>query len=72
MVAHDGLRQVVLGHLSRDCNEPEVAVTAVRGALDAGGWPRVEGGVRVPGRADRVVPVPGRAAAGGGVQGELF
>jgi hypothetical protein len=26
---------VVLGHLSRDCNEPDLAVSVVRAALDA-------------------------------------
>lgn len=29
------LRRVVLGHLSRDCNEPGLAVETVRGLLDA-------------------------------------
>lgn len=33
--ATGALRQVVLGHLSRDCNEPDLAVSAVRAALDA-------------------------------------
>ena len=28
-----GLRHVVLGHLSRDCNAPDLAIAAVRGAL---------------------------------------
>jgi len=32
-----GLRQVVLGHLSRDCNSPELALAAVRGKLQAVG-----------------------------------
>src|SRR4051812_15377330 len=31
------LRQVVLGHLSRDCNRPELALAAVRGRLQAQG-----------------------------------
>lgn len=34
-VATSALRQVVLGHLSRDCNEPALAVSAVREALGA-------------------------------------
>lgn len=34
-IATTALRQVVLGHLSRDCNEPELAVSVVRAALDA-------------------------------------
>lgn len=29
------LRRVVLGHLSRDCNEPALAVSVMRGALEA-------------------------------------
>ncbi|MCH7224808.1 MBL fold metallo-hydrolase [Haloferula sp. A504] len=32
-LAPDGLRRVVLGHLSRDCNTAEVALAAVRGAV---------------------------------------
>jgi phosphoribosyl 1,2-cyclic phosphodiesterase len=32
--ATGALRRVVLGHLSRDCNEPELAVSVVRAALD--------------------------------------
>ena len=74
LVAHDGLRQVVLGHLSRDCNEPGAAVSAVRGALHAGGWLQVKvecscqdeptGWFRFQGTA--------AGAAGAGEQGELF
>lgn len=30
-----GLRRAVLGHLSRDCNSPELAVAAVRARIDA-------------------------------------
>jgi phosphoribosyl 1,2-cyclic phosphodiesterase len=33
--ATDALRRVVLGHLSRDCNEPDLAVSVVRAALAA-------------------------------------
>jgi phosphoribosyl 1,2-cyclic phosphodiesterase len=33
--ATGSLRQVVLGHLSRDCNEPELAISVVRAALEA-------------------------------------
>ncbi len=32
-LAKDGLRQVVLGHLSRDCNTAEVALAAVQGLV---------------------------------------
>lgn len=33
-LVHEGLQQVVLGHLSRDCNAPEVALAAVSGAME--------------------------------------
>ena len=36
-VATDALRHVLLGHLSRDCNSPELAVHAVNTRLRAGG-----------------------------------
>lgn len=36
------LRRAVLGHLSRDCNSPELAVGAVRARLDAEGASAVE------------------------------
>jgi len=36
------LRRAVLGHLSRDCNSPELAVGAVRARLDAAGAHAVE------------------------------
>lgn len=32
-ILESGLRHVVLGHLSRDCNAPDLAIAAVRGAL---------------------------------------
>lgn len=35
--ATTALRQVVLGHLSRDCNEPDLAVSVMRAALEAFG-----------------------------------
>lgn len=34
-IAHEGLRRIYLGHLSRDCNRPELAMDAVRGRLTA-------------------------------------
>ena len=40
--ATDALRHVLLGHLSRDCNSPELAVLAVGSRLQAGGRPAVE------------------------------
>ena len=36
------LRRAVLGHLSRDCNRPELAVGTVRARLDAMGGGAVE------------------------------
>ena len=36
------LRRAVLGHLSRDCNSPELAAGTVRGRLDAAGGGAVE------------------------------
>ena len=36
-IAHDGLRHVFLGHLSRDCNRPELAHRAVTEALHKAG-----------------------------------
>ncbi len=33
-IAHSGLHQVVLGHLSEDCNHPDKAVEFIRAALD--------------------------------------
>ncbi len=41
-VAHGGLRRVVLGHLSRDCNSPALARARVRERLAAAGWAEVE------------------------------
>ena len=41
-VCHDGLERVILGHLSKDCNTPEVAEAAVREALGANGAAHVE------------------------------
>jgi len=40
-VATDALRHVLLAHLSRDCNSPELAVDAVGTRLRAGGCDRV-------------------------------
>lgn len=36
-IAHSGLNIVVLGHLSEDCNSPDLASLRMRGALDAAG-----------------------------------
>jgi len=36
-IAQDNLQRVILGHLSRDCNQPEVAVKTVRDALRKAG-----------------------------------
>jgi len=43
-VAHAGLRRVVLGHLSRDCNQADLAAGVVRGRLAEAGWGHVEVG----------------------------
>lgn len=40
-VAHDGLRNVVLGHLSDDCNDPETAKKKIFAALSQAGYPGV-------------------------------
>lgn len=34
LIFSDALSHVILGHLSRDCNTPDLAVAAVRGSLD--------------------------------------
>lgn len=40
-VAHDGLRNVVLGHLSDDCNDPDTAKKKISAALCEAGFPGV-------------------------------
>jgi len=71
-VAHDGLQQVVLGHLSRDCNEPDVAVAAVRERLNTDGWPRTRVECACQDLPTGWMKLDGAPAAGGVVQGELF
>lgn len=41
-LAPGNLRRIYLGHLSRDCNRPELARKAVRSRLDALGMPGIE------------------------------
>lgn len=41
-ILHDGLRRIYLGHLSRDCNTPELARKTVGAALDAAGANHVQ------------------------------
>lgn len=41
-IAGDGLRRAVLGHLSEDCNTPELAVSTVRNRLAVSGADSVE------------------------------
>lgn len=41
-IAHRELRHVVLGHLSSDCNQPDVATRHLRSRLDAAGHPQVQ------------------------------
>lgn len=55
--ATHALRRVVLGHLSRDCNEPDLAVSVVRAALAA--FERVE---VIAAREDELLRVYGFAA----------
>ncbi|MEI6536090.1 MAG: MBL fold metallo-hydrolase [Verrucomicrobiaceae bacterium] len=40
-IAHDGLRNVVLGHLSDDCNDPDTAKKKISPALSQAGFPGV-------------------------------
>lgn len=40
-VAHDGLRNVMLGHLSDDCNDPDTAKKKISAALTQAGFPGV-------------------------------
>jgi len=40
-LAHPGLRHIILGHLSGDCNKPDIACACVRRSLDAAGWAAV-------------------------------
>jgi len=40
-LAHPGLRHIILGHLSGDCNKPDIACARVRRSLDAAGWTAV-------------------------------
>jgi phosphoribosyl 1,2-cyclic phosphodiesterase len=37
-VAHDGLKQVYLAHLSSECNTPEVALNTVSSILERNGF----------------------------------
>ncbi len=57
-VAHDGLHQVVLGHLSEDCNHPDTAVGFIRNALVERSFHSVDVWC-----ADRKNPSPTRAVA---------
>lgn len=41
-LAHPGLQCVVLGHLSQDCNSPDVAISTMRRQLDETGHSHVE------------------------------
>jgi len=36
-LAHPGLKRVVLGHLSQDCNHPDTAISAIRYSLERAG-----------------------------------
>lgn len=41
-LAHPGLRRVVLGHLSQDCNDPERAISTIRKSLEEKGHRHIE------------------------------
>ena len=41
-IAHAGLARVILGHLSKDCNDPDLAARCVREALHGCGRPETE------------------------------
>ena len=41
-LAHPGLRRVVLGHLSQDCNAPDLAVSTLRKSLEDKGHHHIE------------------------------
>ena len=56
-IAGPDLRYVFLAHLSSECNRPELAVQAVRQALDARGYGGVEVKVAHPDRPSDVVCV---------------
>ena len=57
-VATDRLHRVVLGHLSRDCNTPEVAIRAIHGQLVKAGFAEVHVECACP-----KTPLPLREAA---------
>ena len=57
-VATERLHRVVLGHLSSDCNAPEVAIRVISRELEKAGWPEVS--VEC---ADRKIPLPLRETA---------
>ncbi|MBP7948744.1 MAG: MBL fold metallo-hydrolase [Verrucomicrobiales bacterium] len=77
-LAHQALERIVLGHLSRDCNSPELAVQTVRHALAALGHHTVEIHCASQDAPTASLPVRLRPAApasspdGTLVQGELF
>ena len=58
-VAHEALHQVVLGHLSEDCNHPDTAVGFIRNVLLERSFPGVDVWC-----ADRKTASPSRAVAG--------
>jgi phosphoribosyl 1,2-cyclic phosphodiesterase len=41
-LAHPGLRRIVLGHLSLDCNAPDLAISILRESLEKKGHPHIE------------------------------
>lgn len=77
-LVHEGLQQVVLGHLSRDCNAPDVAFAAVSGAMERALGRAVpvacarQDEVSPWWRFAPVHPVPRVSFSGAFEQGELF
>lgn len=56
-VAHEGLSAVLLAHLSAECNDPELALRAVRDALAAAGHAGVNVAVAHPDRPGELYSV---------------
>lgn len=56
-VAGPRLRTVVLAHLSAECNRPDVAMHAVRTALDKAGYPGVDVKMTYPDRISDIIQI---------------
>jgi phosphoribosyl 1,2-cyclic phosphodiesterase len=69
-IARDNLHRVVLGHLSRDCNQPGIAIRAVKEALRQAGRPDVF--VECAGQAEPLPFYPVRRPGDDLVEEDLF